>query len=352
MKILIANDGFHAHYFERMAWANAFNSDQQNTAAMYNVQSSRAFDIFDSFEPDIFIGQLYNLDSATIKCITSRPNLKVALRAGEWNDGERDPNVLFVTQKEINNLKILLNTTGKPDFIFSYYQQKDIEQTHANFEKLGVKVVGVPMSADVHVYANGNFNPALECEIGFVGGYWPYKGQIIDQYLTPLCYDKDHYHIKIFGNQPWPHVNQYCGTISDNHVADLFKSADICPNLSEPHAHTRGIDVNERAFKILCAGGFCIMDNVRAAREMIPEGIVFAESPAKFRELVDYYLSHPNERHEIAEVGKKYVLQNHTNFHRAILMLETLSETAAAERLRAAYRDYVNYIQQRQTATT
>jgi spore maturation protein CgeB len=346
MKILIANDGYHAHYFERMAWANAFNSDNNNIAYLYDVNNSRAYDVFDHFEPDIYIGQLYNLNPATIKCISERPQLKVALRAGEWNDGKRDPNILFVTEKEVNNFRTLLNTTGKPDFIYSHYQQKDIEQTHAGFTLAGVKVVGVPMSADVHVYMNGNYNPALACDIGFVGGYWPYKGQVIDKYLTPLCKDFK-YNIKIFGNQPWPHVNQYCGTISDNHVADLFKSARICPNLSEPHAHTRGIDVNERAFKILCAGGFCIMDNVRAAKELLPQGIVYADNPEHFAELVDYYLSNPDESLEIGEFGRMKVLQEHTNFHRAILFLLEFNENHAAERLGAVYRDYINYFQQR-----
>lgn len=343
MRILIANDGYHAHFFERAAWANAFNSDPQTHALMYHVKSAPAFDVFDQFNPDIFIGQLYNLDASTIKCIAARPNLKVALRAGEWNDGERDPNILFVTEREVNNLRTLLNTTGKPDFVYSHYQQKDIEQTHANFTSLGVKAVGIPMSADLSVYYFGRKNPALECDIGFVGGYWPYKGQIIDQYLTPLCQDFK-YKIKIFGNQPWPHVNQYCGTINDHHVADLFRSAKICPNLSEPHAHTRGVDVNERAFKVLCAGGFCIMDNVRAAREMLSEGIVFADNPTHFRELVDYYLSKPKEREEIGLLGQRKVFQEHTNFHRAAQFLTEFNENQTAERLMKSYHDYVHHI--------
>jgi len=63
MKILISSDGKHAHYFQRMAWANAFSSIGFNVM-LWDCKTVPAFDIFDTFEPDIFLGQSYNLDEA------------------------------------------------------------------------------------------------------------------------------------------------------------------------------------------------------------------------------------------------------------------------------------------------
>jgi len=89
MKILISNDGTHAHYFQRIAWANVFNALGIETA-IWDCKNVPAFDAFDKFEPDIFLGQSYNLDAATIKCIYERPHLKVGLRAGDWGDQEEE----------------------------------------------------------------------------------------------------------------------------------------------------------------------------------------------------------------------------------------------------------------------
>ena len=178
------------------------------------------------------------------------------------------------------------------------------------------------MCADVQEYLKPNHDSSLSCDIGFVGGYWPYKGIVIDSYLTPLCHPIGKYNIKIFGNQPWAGVNQYCGHIQDDKVKDLFASASICPNLSEPHAHEYGFDINERCFKVLCAGGFCISDNVSSIKKIFDgNGVVFADSPDDFRAKIDYYLDNEEERLEVSRIGREFVLNNHTNFHRVAEML-------------------------------
>tara|TARA_Y100000310_G_C20285487_1_gene624672 strand:- start:79 stop:648 length:570 start_codon:yes stop_codon:yes gene_type:complete len=170
------------------------------------------------------------------------------------------------------------------------------------------------------MYSGATVDEKLKCDIGFVGGYWPHKGLIIDRYLFPLLDPVGKYRVKIFGNQPWK-VNQYCGAISDSDVKNLFVSAKICPNLSEPHAHEFGIDVNERIFKVLYSGGFCISDKV-SSYKMFGDGIVIAKSPEDFEEKINHYLDAPEERSAIAKKGQKYVKENHTGFHRCATILE------------------------------
>ena len=72
MKILIASDGLHAHYFQRQSWLRAFN-ECGIEASFWHCKEVSAFDAFDTFEPDIFLGQSYNLDSPLIKCIRKTP---------------------------------------------------------------------------------------------------------------------------------------------------------------------------------------------------------------------------------------------------------------------------------------
>ena len=181
------------------------------------------------------------------------------------------------------------------------------------------------------MYSGAEVDPKLECDIGFVGGYWPHKGLIIDRYLFPLLNPVGKYRVKIFGNQPWK-VNQYCGLIGDNEVKNLFASAKICPNLSEPHAHEYGIDVNERIFKILYSGGFCISDNVESYK-MFGDGVVLADSPEDFREKIDYYLARPDKRKEISFRGRDYVKKNHTGLHRCAKILSEFGFTDLSKQI-------------------
>lgn len=321
LKILIASDGYHAHFFERTSWLQAFNDIKGVSAMMYDCKNNSVFDVFNTFNPDIFIGQLYNLDEPTFRCLKSRPWVKVALRAGDWGEYDFSENgrynILQSTEEDIRKLEKLKEETGEPSFVFCHYLQKDIEKTHSFFRnKLGIKTASIMLSGNINSYYASKYDENLDCDIGFVGGYWPYKGIVIDKMLTPLCYNNK-YNIKIFGNQVWPHVNQYCGFIEESKVADLFKSAKICPNISEPHAHAFGIEINERAFKVLLAGGFCIGDNVASHKHIFKNGVAFAENESEFMDMVDFFLKNPEERLKIKNIGRSIVLNNHTNFHRA-----------------------------------
>ena len=326
MKVMISSDGTHAHFFQRSAWFNALRACGIE-AHLWDCNSVSAFDAFDTIEPDVFLGQSYNLNSATIKCITERPHLKVGLRSGDWGDHEEmvdktKYNILYCSKKEKHILEKLKNETGKPDFVHIHYDSEAIKKTHNRFESIGIKPISLMMCADTIIYSDAEFDPRLECDIGFVGGYWPYKGLVIDRYLSPLLHPLGKYKVKIFGNQKW-RANQYCGVLADTSVKDLFLSAKICPNLSEPHAQEFGIDVNERIFKILYSGGFCISDKVDSYK-MFGDGIVMAESPEHFAELVDHYINNPNETHEIVARGNKIVRKGHTGFHRVLQILEEL----------------------------
>jgi hypothetical protein len=325
MKILISNDGYHAHYYQRQSWVNAFAKMQGVSVALWDINSVSAFDVFDGFEPDIFLGQLYNLTPSIVKCIKERPHLKVGLRAGDWGDHEKEVdksiyNILYATKEEIETLKELQGETGQVSFVHIHYPKEALKQTHNYYDSIGVRATSIMMCADTDAYSNPEPDPDYNCDIGFVGGYWPYKGQVIEPYLFPLLENIGEYNVKIFGNQNW-YVNQYCGLINDNKVKDLFFSAKICPNLSEPHAQKFGFDVNERIFKVLCAGGFCISDNVEGYK-MFGDGIVIADSPQDFREKVDYYLNNECERVSIASRGRDFVLKNHSNQIRAMEILK------------------------------
>jgi len=336
MKVLISSDGIHAHYFQRVAWLNAFRAVGIE-AQLWDCKNVSAFDVFDSFEPDIFLGQSYNLDEALVKCLYERPHLKVGLRAGDWGSHEKEINqnqwnMLFASEKEKRLLKKLKDETGKPDFVHIHYLQEDVNKTHEYFQSIGIPAKSLMMCADTLMYGNAIADPKLKCDIGFVGGYWPHKGLIINEYLFPMLNDIDKYKVKIFGNQRWP-VNQYCGYIEDNQVKNLFVSAKVCPNLSEPHAHAFGVDVNERIFKILFSGGFCVSDYCKAYEKVFDDGVVLAKTGEEFREKIDYYINNQEEAKSIAKKGRQTVLSNHTSFHRISDILKYTGNNELSKKL-------------------
>lgn len=340
IRVMIASDGTHAHLYQRMAWANAFALCSCEVY-VWDIKKVSAFDAFDAFEPDIFMGQSYNLDEATIQCIKERPAMKVALRAGDWGDHGKIVdsskfNIMFSTKQEIENLKRLKDETGQPEFVHIHYHPEAVQWTHNYFESIGIKPVSLMMCADTTVYSGGTFDPALECDLGFVGGYWPYKGQVIDEYLTPIL-ASNKYRAKIFGNQPWRHINQYCGLISNENVKNLFASAKICPNLSEPHAQEFGFDVNERIFKILYAGGFCISDNVEGYNIVFGDSVPLADNADHFAELIETYIDDPEGRNELAKKGREHVMHNHTGIHRASQILKEFGYEKESKEVIAEY---------------
>ena len=314
MKILIHNDGLHAHYYQRIAWANGLQAMGHEVAFWdKRTNNSSPFDIFASVETDAFLGQSYNLDDATIKCIKMRPHLKVGLRVGDFKND--NPHILSIEVKEKQNLLELQESTGQVKFVHIHYTPEGVTETHSEYNQYGLNPVSLMMCADISQYHNPSYDPTLACDIGFVGGLWDYKAQVIKPYLFPLLQGWN-YKTRIFGNQPWYGVSQYCGLISDDDVKNLFASAKICPNLSEPHAQQYGFDVNERIFKILCAGGFCISDKVEGYK-MFGDGIVIADSPEDFRSKIHYYMDNDCERLTIAHRGREIVMASHTNVHRA-----------------------------------
>ena len=325
---MIASDGPHAHYYQRMSWAKAFNACL-NEVSVWDINQVPAFDAFDTFEPDIFLGQSYNIDRAVYQCIKERPHLKVGLRAGDWGDFGKNIdrlkfNVLFADMMEIDLIRKLKDETGKPDFVHIHYDEDAVKVTHNNWEDSGIKVESLMMSADIFDYTGGIHKEEYSSDVSFVGGYWPYKAQIIDRYLLPLCYPLGKYKIKIYGNQKWS-LPQYMGYADNDEVKNIFASSKVCPNLSEPHAHAFGFDVNERCFKLLSNRSFCVSDGIPALKKIFKDkGVVFADAPKSFQELVHYYINNAEERQKHIDLGYNTEKEHHTNFHRAAQIFHAL----------------------------
>lgn len=343
MNILIANDGPTAFYYIRLGLARAFNACGHNVI-MWDIRQEPPLDMFDTVKPDIFIGQTYNMTRSLVQAIKENPQTKVIMKAGDWGPlaDEIDTAVypiLKASDQEIKTVLDLHEETSKPDYVHIHYHPDYIEGTHGYWQDHGVPTESILNAADIFDYTIGSVKKEFYTDLAFVGGYWGYKAQTFDKWLLPLC---GKYQIKIFGNQAWP-IPEYCGFIPNEMIKDVFASALICPNLSEPHSQVYGFDVIERPFKLLSSGAFVISDYVEGLEKLFPNGeIQFAKTPAEFKDLVDHYLQNPDQRHDLRAAGYAAVLQSHTYFHRVIQIFDSLRLPKQAQQAAVAWNQLRN----------
>ena len=329
MKILISHDGSNAHFFIRMGIARAFNASGHEVI-IWNINNKSAYDIFDEIEPDIFIGQTYNLNNSLINNIKSRPHIKVIMKAGDWSsftetiDLKKYP-ILTPSHKEIKLIEELKETTGQPSYVFAHYTQNNIDKTHEYWStKLGIEIKSNLNAADIFDYTKGKHKEEFESDLFFVGGRWPYKAQTLRRYIDPLLYPMGKYNIKIIGSG-WG-CNQKISGLPIEEMKNMMASSKICLNVHEPHSQDFGIDVIERPFKLLANKCFCISDYVTSmATEIFTKNeLAMTDSFSEFHHAIDYYLRHPEQKQAFIDRGYETVMQHHTYFDRAHDILQNL----------------------------
>jgi len=340
MKVMISSDNKFAHYYIRQGFARVFECMGWDTV-LWDINKKSAFDAFDEFEPDIFIGQTYNVNDAIIKCIKERPYMYTFFKASDWGvasenmDLEKYP-VLVANEKEIAMMNKMKDETGIPTSLFIHYSEYRLSDTHGHWKENGFVVNSLLNAADVLTFTRGKHRKEFACDIGFVGGRWGYKAQTIDKWLLPMMHPNIDLNIKLFGNQGWG-VPQYCGFIEDDDVKNFFASCTICPNISEPHSQDFGYDIIERPFKLLANKCFVISDSVEDLQRLIPKGIVYAKEPEEFMRSIKYFLENPEKRNEYIEAGYKDVVNNHTYFHRWAEMFTNVGQEERGKEILVKY---------------
>jgi hypothetical protein len=102
-----------------------------------------------------------------------------------------------------------------------------------------------------------------------------------------------------------------------------FRETAINLNLVNGNAET---GLNMRHFEITAAGGFMLCYRQPELEELFEVGrecVVF-DNEKDLLEKVQYYLSHPAERVEIAQAGQRRTLSQHLYSHRLLKLLEIM----------------------------
>lgn len=297
--------------------------------------------MFEEFQPDIFIGQTYNIDRGLIAAFRTNPHCRTVLTGSDWSDFSNNLDkkypILKANTKEIK-LVDQLNTERVVDLIICHYHDNSIKTTHHLWnENLGIPIHGLPLASDIADYCGGVFTPEFESDIFFIGGMWAYKGISIKEWFFPLLSSELNLNVKIFGNKPWG-VNQYAGFLDTRYVKHAMKSAKVCPNISEPHSFDFGVEVNERFFKLLSNKCPCVSDYSKTMIEdFFPNGeIEFAKTPKEYKEKILAVIA--GDLTIDVEKGYESVMNNHTYFHRCAELFNYLKLPTEANNILLTYQ--------------
>ncbi|OMQ06242.1 hypothetical protein BW722_00750 [Lawsonia intracellularis] len=117
-----------------------------------------------------------------------------------------------------------------------------------------------------------------------------------------------------------PSVNYY------NTLPSIYRFSDI--NFNSTSKQMKGA-VNQRVFDIPATGSFLITDWQQQMDTLFEPNkeVVSYREVGEIRELVQYYLTHPNQRKSIASAARQRVLAEHTWEHRLQTLLEHMRQT-------------------------
>lgn len=170
-------------------------------------------------------------------------------------------------------------------------------------------------------------NPRYNHDIIFVGNnydYHPARLAGLNNLLSPLI--NGGYDIKIFGNEWWLDTSKafsippqfYGGLMPNEDLPAACNTARIVLGLHS--VDTSLTMMSMRTFEIMGSGGFYLTQWTPSIEHLFinHHHLVWSRSPGETLDLVNFYLSQPDARAQIARQGQQEVYEKHT-YHRRIL---------------------------------
>lgn len=201
----------------------------------------------------------------------------------------------------------------------------------------------------------GNYKPELAHDVVFVGGgieyahkEWPYRRQLVqwlmDNYKgmsTSTTIDRLDVVRPRFGKYGHPQR-----VMRNQDLNDLYASAKVVVGDSVCIDFKHTYYWSDRVYETIGRGGFIIHPFIEGMQEEFKdrETIVFYEygNFDQLRELIDYYLTHDDERERIRLAGHEYVKEHATYHNRLTQMLVTVFPAMALALLGTSAQEAAN----------
>lgn len=323
MKV-ICQDALGANRFISLSYHHAFEGTDHQSVFW---TGDDAFDLFNSFEPDIYFGHTWRLTRAIVKCLIKRPHIKVILRAPHYGDYDVDRAaypIQFATPEEIELTQIVRDNC--PNLLLTcQYPNEFVQQshTHNHWDKMGAKCVGVLLGVDTTDYFPEELDDNYKRDIVMVGGAWQYKLQTMGPYLYQFAYPSKF--SCVFAGDGWGGPNAV-GRVSEQAARKLYSNSIVCPNVHEPHSSFIP-DINQRLLQVPAAFGFQIAQKVAGLDQLFTQDeLETVDTPEEMLAKVEYYVKNPDERNHYIKAATLRTYAEHTNYHRLADVAELIDE--------------------------
>ena len=182
----------------------------------------------------------------------------------------------------------------------------------------------LPVAVDPSYFAFADPDRRYAHRIVFVGAYFPEREAVLSAIrdLNPVVYGSSAWATSSFRSS-------YLGALTPKQFSAVYVLSDISININtDPPVP----GVNLKTFEIPLCGGFQLSDYRPGLENLFEIGkeIVVFKNTKELRAMVEYYLSHSDERHAIAEAGRARVLKDHTMVLRMKTICDKLFSTSAS----------------------
>jgi GT2 family glycosyltransferase len=165
------------------------------------------------------------------------------------------------------------------------------------------------------------FNPDIsskveyECDYCFTGSYWDDPRDIMEM-LDPESLP---FEFKLYGKN-WEHVDKfkkfYQGFLNYSSIPQVYASTKIVVDDANRATKKCGA-VNSRVFDALASGALVITNGRIGAEETFQGKLPSFSSKDELNHLINYYLTHEDERKKKTIELQEFVVENHTYLNRA-----------------------------------
>jgi spore maturation protein CgeB len=181
------------------------------------------------------------------------------------------------------------------------------KKTLQDLKSKGYNAVFVPQFTNPQKFKL-EYTEDLKTDLLFVGSNWYERTSVM--YALELGYPVDVYGLNWKGTIPDKMIK---GNYIPNNVLNrYYSSAKIVLNDQADDLASMGLVIN-RLYDVSATGAFVISKYSPYIEEIFGDSVPMFQTKEDLKNLLDYYLSHPEERQKKAEKAREITLKNYTN---------------------------------------
>jgi len=230
---------------------------------------------------------------------------------------ERGTRTVLWTIDSPNNFQPIINAAPDYDFVFCGGTEAQELLAKAGIEK--TRWLPFACDPEFHRPVEVTFEEKkiYGSDVTFVGSFYPYRGQILEQISD--------FDLKVWG-PGWDKLSPRSPLkklardtkLKPKEWIKIFSSSKINITIHYQDGKILCYQASPKVYETLACQSFLLVDNQKDVRSLFEDGrhLVIFNDIKDLREKIVYYLNNPEEREKIVKQGYQEVIQKHAYLHR------------------------------------